>query len=49
MSMINEIQPGMRNWTANIIVIEKSLPTMATNGKVYQKLMFHDSEVYAFG
>ncbi|KAH7836441.1 hypothetical protein Vadar_001250 [Vaccinium darrowii] len=44
MSMINEIQPGMRNWTANIIVTEKSLPKMATNGKVYQKLMFRDSE-----
>ncbi|KAH7851549.1 hypothetical protein Vadar_013226 [Vaccinium darrowii] len=44
MSMINEIQPGMRNWGANIIVTEKSLPKMATNGKVYQKLMFRDSE-----
>lgn len=43
--MLKDIVPGVPNWTAEVMVIEKGLPRLAKNKRLYQKLVFIDSEV----
>ncbi|KAG5532702.1 hypothetical protein RHGRI_027111 [Rhododendron griersonianum] len=44
MKMLKDIVPGVPNWTAEVMVIEKGLPRLAKNKRLYQKLVFIDSE-----
>lgn len=43
--MLKDMVTGDSNWTAEVMVIEKGFPRITEKNRLYQKLVFIDSEV----